>query len=112
MLDRLRSLCAPLLPSPDPVVDDTVKDWLTYAETVFFRCFEGVPGAESVDAAYRRLTRLSAEVETALETAGPHAVPLALRPGRSPPGRTPPSATTSCHGRRTGPVRPAWGSGR
>lgn len=85
VLGELRSVREPLLPTPDPLVDDTVEKWLAFAETAFFSCFENVPGTRTVDGTYRQLARLAAEVDTALDTVRP---PGAARERGAGPART------------------------
>lgn len=67
----LRSIRGELLPSPDPLVDERVDDWLSSAESVFFECFDTAGPGRSVETAYAHLERLRAEVETALDTVRP-----------------------------------------
>lgn len=67
-LGRLRSLREDLLPGPDEVVDGPAGSWISYAESVFFSCFESVESAQPVTAAYRRLEGWQAEVEAGLRS--------------------------------------------
>lgn len=93
----LRSIRGELLPSPDPLVDERVNDWLSSAESVFFECFDAAGPGRSVETAYAHLERLRAEVETALDTLRP-VEPGSARGDAGTAGRTGQSGPGSAQG--------------
>ncbi len=52
-----------LVPTPDPALDDAVRDWVKIAETTFFECPPRERELDGFDDAYRELARFAAEVE-------------------------------------------------
>lgn len=62
ILGMLRERGPDLLPAPDEIADETVRDWLEEAEATFFDC----PPSDGFGAAYQRLLRLEAEIEVVL----------------------------------------------
>jgi hypothetical protein len=70
-LGELREVRPDLTPAPDEVVNAAVEEWITYAESVFFSCFEEVSGDDPVAAAYEQLDRLEGEVDAAIGSAPP-----------------------------------------
>lgn len=68
VLGQLREVRGDLTPAPDEFIQHAAEAWISYAEHVFFSCFEAVEGEDPVDAAYETLDRLRAEVATALRT--------------------------------------------
>lgn len=63
ILGLLRQRGPDLIPAPDGVADETVRDWLEEAEATFFEC----PPSDGFGAAYERLVRLEAEIEAVIE---------------------------------------------
>lgn len=61
-LASLRAETEVLFPTPDPVIDDTVKEWVAEAEHTFFEC----PPSDGFDNAYGTMFRLQEEIETVL----------------------------------------------
>lgn len=68
VLGDLREIRAEMAPAPDELIQTATEAWISYAEHVFFSCFQAVEGDDRVDAAYETLDRLRAEVETAVRT--------------------------------------------
>lgn len=69
VLGEIRESRSELRPAPDEVVDSAADAWFTYAEHVFFTCFEDVGSDQPVETAYDTLERLRNGVESALDTA-------------------------------------------
>lgn len=61
-LASLRTETETLFPTPDPVIEDTVRQWIATAEHTFFEC----PPSEGFDGAYGTMFRLQEEVNTVL----------------------------------------------
>ncbi|GMQ93043.1 MAG: hypothetical protein BMS9Abin12_0520 [Acidimicrobiia bacterium] len=58
----LRSNRVQLFPTPDPVVDDTVRDWIDIAEDAFFECPPRNERVGSFSEAYGLLRRFQGEI--------------------------------------------------
>jgi hypothetical protein len=75
LLGDLHSARLELLPTPVPLLDQTVQDWVHAAEKLAFEC----PGArgheESLLAAIEKLELLAAEIDAALVMQQGHATP-------------------------------------
>lgn len=61
-LASLRAETVALFPTPDSVLDDTVRDWVAAAEHTFFEC----PPNDGFDDAYGVMLRLEQEVDAVL----------------------------------------------
>ncbi len=68
VLVDLREARPTLTPGPDEAVDQAALEWITFAESTFFECFEADAGADSVTTAYDRLDQLESEVDAALDS--------------------------------------------
>lgn len=63
----LRSNQARLFPTPDPAIDDSVRDWVGIAEDAFFECPPRNEHVGSFTEAYALLARFESEIESVLE---------------------------------------------
>lgn len=64
----LRTARQDLYPTPDDLVTTELDNWMAEATSIFFECFESDIGAETVTEGYAELTRLEAEVTTAIDS--------------------------------------------
>lgn len=67
MLGLLRSSAPEIVPTPDPVLDATVKTWLSVAEDAMYECPPTSAEVPSLNVAYDELARLKAEIDVVLE---------------------------------------------
>jgi hypothetical protein len=65
-LGLLRSIRTRLIPTPDPVLDPTVRKWISVAETAMFECPPTTAELPSLTVAYDELARLKAEIDVVL----------------------------------------------
>lgn len=65
-LGFLRSANADLFPTPDPAIDEVVRDWVQVAEDAFFECPPSSNVIPDFATAYAELEQLEAEVEAVL----------------------------------------------
>jgi hypothetical protein len=66
-LGVLRSGQTELIPTPDPVLDATVQEWLAVAEDAMFECPPTSAELPNLEVAYDELGRLAAEIDVVLE---------------------------------------------
>lgn len=65
-LGFVRSTQGELFPTPDPAIDEAVREWVSVAEDAFFECPPSSNRIPDMAFAYGQLTRLEAEVAAAL----------------------------------------------
>lgn len=65
-LGYVRSSEGDLLPTPDRVIDQAVREWITVADSTFFECPPSSSAIPGLEFAYGQLTRIEAEIDAVL----------------------------------------------